>query len=366
MENTTLEYWKDIYIASNTPCIIANEHLDIVFAYKFDTADFPASLEQISYRLYGKNGDNRKLPEKSGNYGFIRFPNQLSPVFMSEIFDSASGSVCGYLMKFVTPSEVFHGRLVTDPNAMMIREKLMQIIAANSCIAGFLEDSENYSRLSDTDSILKGCYKILSCLSNSLQVSKFFDGRINCEIINISQSLEDILVFARRLLCLDESHSLTWELQKDVYLCCDEEHFHTVVANLVLNGFMYNISEEKKVHVTLKCSHDQIVFTVEDNGLGLPIDIIENPLLAKSYTPGNVDMIKDAEGLGLAYVSLFCQLINGSLNFLSARNEGTTAVIRMPCAQLEPGYRFRQKPPRFAEGIYSPVRVTLSKYENRD
>ena len=326
MENTTLEYWKDIYIASNTPCIIANEHLDIVFAYKFDTADFPASLEQISYRLYGKNGDNRKLPEKSGNYGFIRFPNQLSPVFMSEIFDSASGSVCGYLMKFVTPSEV----------------------------------------LSDTDSILKGCYKILTCLSNSLQVSKFFDGRINCEIINISQSLEDILVFARRLLCLDESHSLTWELQKDVYLCCDEEHFHTVVANLVLNGFMYNISEEKKVHVTLKCSHDQIVFTVEDNGLGLPIDIIENPLLAKSYTPGNVDMIKDAEGLGLAYVSLFCQLINGSLNFLSARNEGTTAVIRMPCAQLEPGYRFRQKPPRFAEGIYSPVRVTLSKYENRD
>ncbi len=358
MTEKTLSFWKNIYAVAMSSCVITDDKLNILFN---QNTDLTGSLAGIKIRLYDKNGVLCGLPEGKGCYGFIRHPNRLTAVFMARLNDTDTGAVCGYIVKFVSPYELFGGRLIDESNTILIREKLAQIVTGTISMRTFLETTDNYQHIPQTESIIDGCFGILSGITNSIQIGRLFRGKLKWCHCNVSQLLEETLSLCRHRIA-GGKRELTWDIDSNIILECDEDQIKTVAANLVLNGFMYNISETKKVNVSLKQKDREAILTVTDNGIGIPSGIMKNVFFRKPHTSDS-NTVPGSEGMGLIYVSLFAELMNGSLSFLSNSIGGSTVIVRLPIEHSRECF-FKSSNPTYLSDSFSPLNITLAKFNN--
>ncbi|MDL5057538.1 sensor histidine kinase [Geitlerinema calcuttense] len=110
-----------------------------------------------------------------------------------------------------------------------------------------------------------------------------------------------------------------------VYL--DEKLLYSIMSNLLLNAIKYSPSGTQ---VTLKLEGDseQIVFEVEDQGVGISEDEQAN-IFNPFYRGQNVEGISGS-GLGLAVVSKCVEIQKGRIEVNSHVGEGTRFRVYIP------------------------------------
>ncbi len=111
----------------------------------------------------------------------------------------------------------------------------------------------------------------------------------------------------------------------------DRGHLHRAVVNIVSNAIKF--SHPGGV-VTIRCTLDQgarrVLFTCEDNGIGIPADDQEQ-LFSRFYRASNAtDQAIAGTGLGLSIVKQIVEDHGGELRLTSVEGEGTTVVIDLP------------------------------------
>lgn len=100
--------------------------------------------------------------------------------------------------------------------------------------------------------------------------------------------------------------------------------FKRVISNIVDNS-IGSISGFGRILITVKLSSDQIIILVEDNGCGIPQDLLVR-IFEEGFTYGkNV-----GTGVGLSLVAECVSYWNGSYNVLSKENIGTIFQITLP------------------------------------
>ncbi|MEB3174868.1 MAG: PAS domain-containing sensor histidine kinase, partial [Cyanobacteriota bacterium] len=113
----------------------------------------------------------------------------------------------------------------------------------------------------------------------------------------------------------------------------DPKLLRQILTNLLSNALKYSPSQSQ-VYFTLTASEDEAVFTVRDQGMGIPSEDL--PLLFTSFhRASNVGTIQGT-GLGLAIVKKCTTLHRGDVTVESALGEGTCFTVRLPCFSLEP------------------------------
>ena len=147
--------------------------------------------------------------------------------------------------------------------------------------------------------------------------------------VNMNDLLEQILKRFQPIadkqgveLVLESFRSVTAEV--------DEVKLTLAISNLVENAIKYNRPEGGWVHVSLNADHQFMYLKVEDSGIGIPEDSLDQ-IYERFY---RVDKSHSREiggtGLGLAITRNSILMHRGAVKVHSVVGEGTTFDVRIP------------------------------------
>jgi len=108
---------------------------------------------------------------------------------------------------------------------------------------------------------------------------------------------------------------------------CDEGLLRHVLNNLLSNAVKYS-PEGTPVEFRVEPADREVVFTVRDRGLGIPVE--DRGRLFQAFTRGSNVGDTPGTGLGLVIVQRCLTLHGGTINLDSAPGAGTTVTVRLP------------------------------------
>ena len=153
---------------------------------------------------------------------------------------------------------------------------------------------------------------------------------LNVTSVNINELLEQIL---KRLQPIADKQQVELVLEsfRPVTAEVDEVKLTLAITNLVENAIKYNRADgEGWVHVSLNADHQYMYLKVEDCGIGIPEESLDQ-IYERFY---RVDKSHSREiggtGLGLAITRNCILMHRGAIKVHSVLGEGTTFDVRIP------------------------------------
>ncbi len=131
----------------------------------------------------------------------------------------------------------------------------------------------------------------------------------------------------------DISFSLAYGLDEDVKITADRGEIRRVICNLCGNAINYT-NEGGEVQISVKQQERDIIFTVQDNGNGIPKEDI--PHLFKRFSQGTSKKRSTGTGLGLYLSRQIIEAHGGKIWLESKLNKGSefsfllTDVLKCP------------------------------------
>ena len=95
---------------------------------------------------------------------------------------------------------------------------------------------------------------------------------------------------------------------------------------LISNAFKF--TKEGHVKVSGRLDDNFIVVNIADTGTGIP-NTLQNTIF-NEFTQAESTAKSQGYGLGLTIAKKITELLNGSINFTSVENIGTTFVVKIP------------------------------------
>jgi signal transduction histidine kinase len=161
---------------------------------------------------------------------------------------------------------------------------------------------------------------------NFIVQASFEELSVKAEPVNLKQLCETIVgemqssdaVFHRiELVCAEEIPALTLDLRRIKY----------VIMNVLSNAMKYS-ENDTIVTLAVEQQGDQVVITVEDEGIGISAD--ERARIFEPFYRGhNVGVIRGT-GIGLSIVKEIVDQHNGTISLDSELGKGTKVTISLP------------------------------------
>jgi light-regulated signal transduction histidine kinase (bacteriophytochrome) len=127
-----------------------------------------------------------------------------------------------------------------------------------------------------------------------------------------------------------------------------------VLANLIVNAFIYNDSKEKRCTVKVERLKDGVCIKVKDNGRGFDAQRFGGVIFDRHRES------LSGEGLGLLIAKCFCERYGGVLD-IDSDESGTCVTMTFYDDDREPSRNFAQIPDYDEEEI-NCVQYVLSKF----
>nr|WP_067063269.1 HAMP domain-containing sensor histidine kinase [Mucilaginibacter sp. L294] len=200
-----------------------------------------------------------------------------------------------------------------------------------------IEGLQKYNALSDpekTQRYLQTSRNELSRLndlvSKVLNVAAFENKQIglNKEKIAIDDVVNDLI--ASETLKTNKKVTISYDNKGNVkFIEADKLHLRNVLANLIDNAIKY-CDEPVDIKINLYQHNTNAVFSVKDNGIGIPPAHIKQVFDKFHRVPtGNVHNVKGT-GLGLNYVKYIVKAHGGSVTVKSEKGQGSEFIITIP------------------------------------
>ncbi|NEW06667.1 HAMP domain-containing histidine kinase [Paenibacillus sp. SYP-B3998] len=110
-------------------------------------------------------------------------------------------------------------------------------------------------------------------------------------------------------------------------------HMEQILLIVLDNAIKFSI-DHKKIVVQAHCSKNEIQITVQDHGIGIPLEDLPN-VFDRFY---RVDKARNREiggtGLGLSIAKQLVQNYQGEIFITSIENEGTVVTLKFPISQV--------------------------------
>ncbi|WP_439273004.1 ATP-binding protein [Pseudochrobactrum sp. HB0163] len=107
----------------------------------------------------------------------------------------------------------------------------------------------------------------------------------------------------------------------------DAGRVHQVLFNLLSNAVNY-APEGSEIRLDARLDGDHILFSVHDNGPGMPKDVLDT--VFKRFQSHSNGGRRRGAGLGLSLVKSFVELHGGTVDIRTAPSSGTTVHVRFP------------------------------------
>lgn len=212
--------------------------------------------------------------------------------------------------------------------AEMINVSQIRKAAANIYAAQTLSDDNIFKTDPRTprEMLDKASYAILRAQANQSEMTYYISSEPERNIVDISALTRDLCMFCSVRLTPTAGIKLEYDIEEGCLAECKGERYAAVLLNLIENALIYNISEIKRVLVTVESKNGEVRVSVTDNGVGMTLDAIE-----KAFIPYALCDPGETYGcLGLPLADLFAKTYGGSAGILSHKDDGTTVTLRLP------------------------------------
>ena len=176
--------------------------------------------------------------------------------------------------------------------------------------------------------IVKEVEVMTEILNQLMMVSKIETGNIELEKKNtdIKQFIKNDLI--NMFSPYTDGRSVIVNIADDVSMWnIDAKILRHALLNLLSNAFKYSYNRPAPT-LTVKKSEGNLIFSVEDNGIGIP-DEDRQKLFQSFFRASNVGVISGT-GIGLMVVEYAVKKHNGTISIASKINEGSTFSISLP------------------------------------
>ncbi len=176
---------------------------------------------------------------------------------------------------------------------------------------------------------------LLTIINDILDFSKIEAGKMNIEPIdfNLNHFVQEIIAtFSAR--SVEKGLELILDMSPDLpgSIHCDPVRLRQVLNNLLGNALKFTEQGEVVLRVVIesKSEGDSVLWQVSDTGIGIPRD--KQSELFESFTQadGSTTRVYGGTGLGLAICKQLCELMNGSISFVSEEGHGSCFEVCLP------------------------------------
>ncbi|MEM6524511.1 MAG: ATP-binding protein [Bacteroidota bacterium] len=209
------------------------------------------------------------------------------------------------------------------------RTPLSTMLSSTSLIERYSADEHQEKRAKHIEKIKSAIGNLKNILDDFLSLSKLEEGKItvNKGEVSVSQLAEDVI---------DQMSQLTRENQrirlmikgKETPCITDDQIINNVLINLISNGIKYS---EKDVDLILTYKDNTLEIQVRDYGMGIP-EQDKKHMFERFFRAKNAINIQGT-GLGLNIVKKYVEILEGTIDFESTLNKGTTFTVCFPITQ---------------------------------
>lgn len=173
--------------------------------------------------------------------------------------------------------------------------------------------------------------RMVNLINDFLNVSRIQTGKfiiekneINLAVV-IDQEIENLQPSA-------DARNVTFKyIKPDDFpkIVVDEGKIRQVIMNFLDNSVYYS-PDGSTVNINLKVQKDEVIFTVKDKGIGVPLRE-KSQLFTKFYRASNAKQKRpDGTGVGLYLAKKIIDAQGGSVIFESVEGKGSTFGFKLP------------------------------------
>lgn len=161
-------------------------------------------------------------------------------------------------------------------------------------------------------------------LEEFLSVGKLEEGKIEASysLFDLSELASSVIADVQGILKDGQTIQLEQDCTGKVWL--DPSLIRKMLVNLLSNAIKYS-GEHQPIHLSLWCRDDAVRISIRDQGIGMSEED-QKHLFERFYRAKNATAIQGT-GLGLHIVAQYLALLNGTIDFQSQLNQGTTVIL---------------------------------------
>lgn len=212
-----------------------------------------------------------------------------------------------------------------------LRTPLTAISVYTQMLADGYEGTVSSAQKESLDIILKSVRRMNRLISALLDISKLETGKIN-----VSQSqieLKGVLKTCLKELeqdAINKDIDIVYDLpDKTFAIHSDPLLVGEVYSNLISNAIKYT-PRDGNIKLSLREKNGQYIFSVKDNGYGIPSEFQSKIFRKFSRAPNAETVDTSGSGLGLYMAKEIANILNGKLWFKSIENKGTSFYFALP------------------------------------
>lgn len=221
-----------------------------------------------------------------------------------------------------------------------LRNPLQSLTLANHLVKTGLKSFEDKTDLklppkilSYTETINKSCIDMKIIINDVLDLSRIEANELIIEmnVCNVHDLVCGI-IDDNSHMASNKGLKLIKNIDHDVpnTMFTDITRINQILGNLVSNAIKY--SQKGNIHVNVTCDKikNLIIFDVEDEGVGISDDNIQNLFKTYGRTTNNLFLKENSEGLGLCISQKLANLLGGQITVKTKKDKGSVFTLSHP------------------------------------
>lgn len=180
----------------------------------------------------------------------------------------------------------------------------------------------------------KSNQRMISLINDLLNVSRIEEGRYvyEPEVTSLENIVREVLGNLEEEITQGDIELVFDKPEEPTSIKVDTEKLRLAVKNLIDNAVRYS-PEGGRVEVTIKQKKEEVQFSVEDSGIGIPEEQ-QDRIFSKFFRASNATHKQtEGSGLGLFITKNIIESHEGEIWFESESGEGTTFYFTLPNAE---------------------------------
>lgn len=226
-------------------------------------------------------------------------------------------------------------------------------------ISDILERNNNFTGLEFVDIILKRMYSFMRATNLCYEYEMLLQDKsdMNSEIVDIFVEI-DVLCSAIKSLIRKSQISFEWDVPSEKIFCDIDMHkLGFALFHIICNAYRFSLPGSSIKVVARIDQYNNIKIDVCDSGVGMSketLDKVLKPFFSHDVFSGDIAGV----GLGLTYVGVFADKVNGKLS-ISSDKKGTKVSLSIPIVTLSDVMGLSSHILNYSERKYDNIVATL-------
>ena len=208
------------------------------------------------------------------------------------------------------------------------RTPLSTVLSSVALISKYNTPETEEKRLKHINRVKSSVNHLTEILNDLLSLSKLEEGMLISHPV-----VFDVVDFSENIV--QDMQALSKEGQIIIYQHIGDERIvnldikflKNIFINLISNAIKFS-PEGKEIILTTQINKSEIKITVKDSGIGIEKE--DQKQLFQPFFRGQNAINIEGTGLGLSIVTKYIELMNGTIEFESEPEKGTTFIVKLP------------------------------------